>query len=61
MDRAACLVAGVAPAMVKGVGLQNGAPSAAVGVVVYLILLVFGVVADLVGFDADVAPLLGTA
>ena len=61
VNRRAGLVADVAPRPVEWVGLHHRAASAAVGVVVHLILLVGGVVADLVRFDADVAALLCAA
>ena len=51
----------VVPAAVQGVRLHDGAPAAAVGVVVHLHLLVGGIRTDLVGLDGDVAPLLGPA
>ena len=48
----------VFPAAEQGVCLHDGAPSAAVGVVVHLHLLVGGVGPNLVGADGDIAPLL---
>ena len=49
------------PAAIKGVRLHDGAPAAAVGIVVHLHLLIGGVLPDLVGADGDIAPLLGPA
>jgi len=49
------LVADGRPAVVERVALQNRAPSAAVGVVVDLVLPVRRVVADLVGLDREQA------
>ena len=51
----------VGPAPVEGVRLHHRPPAAAVGVVVHLLLLIDGKVPDLVGVDADIAPLLGPA
>lgn len=53
MHRAARLVTHGLPAAIEGVGLQDGAVAAAVGVVVHLVLLVGGVVPDLPCFDGD--------
>ena len=61
MDRPFRVVTGRLPAAVQGVCLHDGAPAAAVGVVVYLVLLVGGIVPDLPGIDLNVATLLGTA
>ena len=49
------------PAAVEGVRLHDGAPAAAVGVIVHLHLLIGGIVPDLVGLDGEEAPLLGPA
>ena len=61
MDPLPRLLTDVLPALVEGVGLHHRPPAAAVGVVVYLPLLIQCVVPDLVALDADVAPLLPPA
>ena len=58
---ALALLADVVPALVEGVCLENGPLAAAIGVIIHLLLLVFGVVPNLMGEDADVVPFLGTA
>ena len=58
---ALALLADVVPALVEGVCLENGPLAAAIGVIIHLLLLVFGVVPNLMGENADVVPFLGTA
>ena len=61
MHRRADLVAHRAPAAPQGVALHDGAPSAAVGVIVNLILAVDGIVPDLVGVNFNQALFLRPA
>ena len=58
MDGAAHFIADGRPAVIQGVGLHDGAVTAAVGIVVHLILLVGGIIPDLPCFNADQIPLL---
>ena len=51
----------VGPAAVERVCLHDGAPAAAVGIIIHLHLLVGGVSPDLMGADGNVAPGLGPA
>ena len=61
MEPPARLAADVGPAVIEGLHLHQHALAAPVGVVVHLHLLVFRVVPDLVGFDADDVVPLGPA
>ena len=61
MDRACGLVTHRFPAAVQRIRRHHRATTAAVGVIVGLVLLVGGIIPDLVGFDADDAAVLGTA
>ena len=54
-------VTDVFPTLVKGICLHHGPMAAAVGIVVYLLLFVQGVVADLMTVDSDDVPFLGPA
>ena len=58
MHRPGGLVAHRFPAAVQGICRHHRAATAAVGIVVHLILLVGGIVPDLMGFDTDEAPFL---
>ena len=55
------LLADVLPAPEQRVRLKDGAVTAAVGVVVHLVLLVGGVVPNLMALDLDKIPLLGAS
>ena len=61
MHRGPDLVADRAPAAPQRVALHNGAASAAIGVIVDLILPVCGIVPDLVGMNFDQALFLRPA
>ena len=59
VHRSPGLVAHRLPAAIKGICRHDGSPTAAVGIIVHLILLVCRVVPNLVGIDGNIAPLLG--
>ena len=61
MHRAAGFLADRFPAAIQGVCGHHSATAAAIRIIIYLILLICGVVPDLMGLDADEAPLLGPA
>ena len=58
MNGAACFVTGVTPGIIKGICLHNGTLTATVGVVVYLVLLVGGIVSNLMSLNTDDPALL---
>ena len=61
MHRTAGLVADRFPAAVQRIRGHYRASPAAIGIVVHLILLIGSIIPDLVGLDADDAPVLGPA
>ena len=61
VHRATCFVADSLPASIQWVRCHDSTTSAAVGIVVHLILLVGSVVTNLMGFNADESTLLSTA
>ena len=60
-DEAAGLLADRFPAAIQRIRRHHRTTTAAIGVVVHLILLVGGVIPDLMGLDADEASLLSPA
>ena len=55
------LLTDVLPAAEQRVGLHHRSPAPAVGIVIHLLLLVYGVVPDLMALHPDIPPLLAPA